>query len=58
MGYITFFSGQIPSKNNSRKKLISNMVRSRLVIVHECVHELKESLQQIFEPIFITHMVR
>ena len=30
----------------------------RLVIAHECVHDLKERLQHVFETLFITHMVR
>ena len=31
---------------------------NRLVIAHECVHDLKERLQHVFETLFITHMVR
>ena len=59
MGYITLLSGRrFFSKNNSGNKLTCNMVCSRLVLVHECVHELKEHLQQIYYPLFITHIVR
>ena len=46
LGFITFFP---------EKVLPTKIIAA---IVHECVHELNERLQHIFEPLFITHMVR
>ena len=49
MGSMILFSEKsCCSKNNSRIKLTSNMVRYRLVSVQVCVHELKEFLPIFF----------
>ena len=49
MGSMILFSKSYCSKNNSRIKLTSNMVRYRLVSVQVCVHELKEFLPIFFK---------
>ena len=43
-------------KSSSCKNQLVTWFEGRLVIVHECVHNLRERLQHISGPLFITHI--